>query len=314
MSWLSYLCSFAEVTDVGLHGWLSVTIIRMNVLRANVWQPAGSFLFLQKEDEVIMKELRMAYLESFSLQGLWGDKEVEWKAIHSDVNVLVGINGSGKTTLLNLMYAYYAGDARELKKYPCRSIQGIPGVEEVYPIIYLRTLDKPVADKRKSESPLMQELNNVVFQNKEGISFFNYRMKMLDYREQADQIQRNIDELFGIVNEMFEDTGKVIDISKGNNSTLVFHQNGRTLSLEQLSSGEKQLLLILLKVFLLEKQPAIVFMDEPELSLHIRWQREIIDRIRQLNPLCQLVIATHSPSIFGTGWGDKVVYMEDIMR
>ena len=144
----------------------------------------------------------------------------------------------------------------------------------------------------------MEELNNVVFQNKEGISFFNYRMKMLDFRDKANEIQQNIDELFGIINELFQDTGKTISISKGNNSTLIFHQNENTLHLEQLSSGEKQLLLILLKVFLQEKKPAIIFMDEPEISLHIRWQREIIDRIRQINPSCQIIIATHSPSMF----------------
>ena len=55
-------------------------------------------------------------------------------------------------------------------------------------------------------------------------------------------------------------------------------------------------------------------MDEPEISLHIRWQREIIDRMRQINPFCQIIIATHSPSMFGTGWGDKVFYMEDIIK
>ena len=99
-----------------------------------------------------------------------------------------------------------------------------------------------------------------------------------------------------------------------NARTEYFHQAGDVLHLEQLSSGEKQLLLILLKVFLLDKKPAIIFMDELEISLHIRWQREIIDRMRQINPFCQIIIATHSPSMFGTGWGDKVVYMEDIIK
>ncbi len=262
----------------------------------------------------MVEKIHKTYLRSFRLQGLWKDKNINWETINSDVNILVGINGSGKTTLLNLMYAYYTGDTKELKKYSYQSIQGLPSEGETFPITYLRTFDNPVSDKRRSESPLMQELNNVVFQNKEGVSFFNYRMKMLDYREQADRIQHNIDELFDIINGMFADTGKVISISKGNNSTLVFQQNEKQLGLEQLSSGEKQLLLILLKVFLLDKQPAIVFMDEPELSLHIRWQREIINCIHRINPFCQLVIATHSPSIFGAGWGDKVVYMDDIMR
>ena len=137
---------------------------------------------------------------------------------------------------------------------------------------------------------------------------------MLDFHDKAKDIQQNIDNLFSIINDLFADTGKTISIFKGNNSTLIFRQNGHVIRLEQLSSGEKQLLLILLKVFLLDKQPSILFMDEPELSLHIRWQRELIDRIRQINPACQLIIATHSPSIFGAGWGEKVVYMEDLIQ
>lgn len=261
-----------------------------------------------------MKEPYKTYLESFSLQGLWGDKNINWKSINQDVNVLVGINGSGKTTLLNLMYAYYANDIKELKKYSFQSIQGTPTSLEAYPITYLQTFDSPVPDKRKAESPLMQALNNVVFQNKDGYSFFNYRMRMLDFHDKAKDIQQNIDNLFSIINDLFADTGKTISIFKGNNSTLIFRQNGHVIRLEQLSSGEKQLLLILLKVFLLDKQPSILFMDEPELSLHIRWQRELIDRIRQINPACQLIIATHSPSIFGAGWGEKVVYMEDLIQ
>ena len=55
-----------------------------------------------------------------------------------------------------------------------------------------------------------------------------------------------------------------------------------------------------------------IFLDEPEVSLHISWQRQIIDVIQKLNPQTQLFITSHSPSIFSSGWGDKVVYFEDI--
>lgn len=253
------------------------------------------------------------YIESFDIQGLWGYKNLHWRNVNPDVNILVGINGSGKTTLLNIMHAYYSNDTKELKKYQGIPL-GNPSIDLAYPIAYLRSFDNPVTDKRKGESLLMQELNNVVFQNKEGVSFFNYRMKMLDYPSKAEKIQSNINELFSIINTFFKETNKTIEISKGNNSTLIFKKDGYSISLEQLSAGEKQLLLILLKVFLLEKKPAIVFMDEPEISLHIRWQQEIIDAIRKLNPEAQLFISTHSPSIFGSGWGDKVIYMEELFN
>lgn len=72
---------------------------------------------------------------------------------------------------MDIMYAYYTNDAKELKKYQYQDIQSTPLSTEVYPLVYLRTFDTPLANKRKSGSPLMEELNNVVFQNKEGISF-----------------------------------------------------------------------------------------------------------------------------------------------
>lgn len=53
-------------------------------------------------------------------------------------------------------------------------------------------------------------------------------------------------------------------------------------------------------------------MDEPEISLHIVWQDQLISTIRTLNPNCQLIITTHSPNIFANGWEDKIVFMEDI--
>ena len=109
-----------------------------------------------------MKDSCKTYIRSFSLQGLWGHKNVDWLNVNPDVNVLVGINGSGKTTLMNIMYAYYTNDTKELRKYKYQEIQGVPLNTETYPLVYLRTFDTPIADKRKPESPLMQELNTFI--------------------------------------------------------------------------------------------------------------------------------------------------------
>ena len=79
-----------------------------------------------------------------------------------------------------------------------------------------------------------------------------------------------------------------------------------------LSSGEKQLFYIMLKVLLQEKQEYIFFMDEPELSLHVDWQEKLIDKILLLNPNCQLIISTHSPSLLFQGWDSKVINIEDL--
>jgi predicted ATP-binding protein involved in virulence len=61
-----------------------------------------------------------------------------------------------------------------------------------------------------------------------------------------------------------------------------------------------------------DNQPAVMIMDEPELSLHTDWQERLIDDIRKLNEHVQIIIATHSPSIIINGWQDKVFETIDI--
>lgn len=115
------------------------------------------------------------------------------------------------------------------------------------------------------------------------------------------------------INELFSDTDKTIDFD-AENSIIFRKSHDKTISVYQLSSGEKQILIILLKILLQENKPYIVLMDEPELSLHLAWQLQLINIIQQLNENCQLIIATHAPGIFSKGWNDKITKMEDIIK
>ena len=252
----------------------------------------------------------------FGVKGVWGSKNFCWNWINPDVNILVGINGCGKTTLLNLMYAAAIEDAKVLRSYNVSdfNIHLNREFDKRCSIHFIRSFDTPANDKRKNESQLLQQLNYVLFQNKEGFSFFNYRMRILDEPYKAVEIQQNIDLLFTVINEMFGETGKSVEISKDNTSQLVFRQGDKLLSVENLSSGEKQLLLLLITVFLQDRKPAVLFADEPEVSLHISWQQVLIDNLRRLNPNCQIILATHSPSIISKGWGNKVVQMSSITK
>ena len=119
--------------------------------------------------------------------------------------------------------------------------------------------------------------------------------------------------MFETVDRLFAKTGKNIRIDPHTNH-LIFIDEGEEIPLYKLSSGEKQLLLILMKVFLMEEQPYILLMDEPEISLHIEWQYKLFEEIRRLNPNCQIITSTHSPSLFGDGWGDKLVFVEDLVK
>ena len=80
----------------------------------------------------------------------------------------------------------------------------------------------------------------------------------------------------------------------------------------QLSSGEKQMLAILLTVLVEDSLPYVLFMDEPEVSLHVDWQQRLIDLILELNPNVQIILTTHSPAVIMNGWIDHVTEVSDI--
>lgn len=80
----------------------------------------------------------------------------------------------------------------------------------------------------------------------------------------------------------------------------------------QLSSGEKQMLVILLTVLIEDGQNYVLFMDEPEVSLHVEWQKRLIDLILELNSNVQIILATHSPAVIMNGWLDNVTEVSEI--
>jgi predicted ATPase len=89
-------------------------------------------------------------------------------------------------------------------------------------------------------------------------------------------------------------------------------QFGEQLSPYKLSSGEKQMLIILLTALTQDRQPYVLFMDEPEASLHFEWQKRLIDMVLQLNPNVQIVLTTHSPAVVMNGWADCVTEVGEI--
>jgi energy-coupling factor transporter ATP-binding protein EcfA2 len=104
---------------------------------------------------------------------------------------------------------------------------------------------------------------------------------------------------------------KYLEINE-KNELVAITLSGKRLSLKELSSGEKQLLIILGAALLQEENPWIYIADEPELSLHIQWQEQLITNIRSINPKAQILFATHSPDIVSI-YGERVLDMEELL-
>jgi hypothetical protein len=114
-----------------------------------------------------------------------------------------------------------------------------------------------------------------------------------------------------IVNQAFANTNKVVDTEQ---SKLLFKLGGGLLdNNKKLSSGEKQFLIVMLTVLLQRKKESILIMDEPEISMHIDWQRELLNNLKKLNPNCQIILATHSPGVVMDGWEQLVTNISSLM-
>ena len=226
---------------------------------------------------------------------IWNNRKVQFSA-HPDVNIIMGINGSGKTTLLNNLYKSLTETIKDAEN-----------------VVYLPSIDNiSMRDKRKTATALSQDLEYYIYDMKTGPSLMSLRMSMIDNPENKQaELRARIADFQNAVNSLFALTHKRIEIEGSKFSVIT--ENG-TLPVGTLSSGEMQILLILLRVFLLNGREAVVLIDEPENSLDIDWQFDLVNLLVRLNPNAQFFITTHSPALFGEGWGDKVWYMEEITQ
>lgn len=96
-------------------------------------------------------------------------------------------------------------------------------------------------------------------------------------------------------------------------SDFVFSKKGEKIPWQSLSTGEKQILLLLLMVSNTQQQSCIFLMDEPDLSMHIDWKEILVKELHELNPNMQIILSTHAPSVI-TGWHDKVKEVNQLIK
>lgn len=94
---------------------------------------------------------------------------------------------------------------------------------------------------------------------------------------------------------------------------LVISTSDGAISHQRLSSGEKQLIILMIEALLQGRQPHIFLADEPELSLHIAWQKMVIPAVMEINPNAQIIAATHSPEI-ASKYPEAIFDMESLVN
>ena len=270
------------------------------------------------------------YIKRIEIDSLWsGMKHIVWE-LDPKVNILSGINGVGKSTIINKVVKGLAAGG----EFPSHMLKGVKldvEPEDARWIRYdmIRSLDSSLAATLSEGDNNMKQALSALSGNFSGslldIQLYQLQRKYLDYQvnvgnriieqlqagnmDAAQQLSEKKKRFQDMVDELFADTGKHIVRTE---NEIRFTQIGEQLMPYQLSSGEKQMLIILLTVLVEDDQPYVLFMDEPEVSLHIEWQKRLIDLILELNANVQIILTTHSPAVVMNGWIDSVTEVSDI--
>ena len=263
------------------------------------------------------------YIKQIEIDSLWsGKKHIVWN-LDRQVNILSGVNGVGKSTILNkVVKGLTAGG-----EFPSHMLKGVHITvvpEKARWIRYdvIRSFDRPLLNMdtiSKMNVSLATELDFQLFQLQR--KYLDYQVNIgnriiaalqsgePDAAQKAQELSAPKKRFQDLIDDLFSETGKKIVRTE---NEIRFSQIGETLVPYQLSSGEKQMLAILLTVLVEDNLPYVLFMDEPEVSLHVEWQERLIELILSLNPNVQIILTTHSPALVMNGWMDRVTEVSDI--
>lgn len=282
------------------------------------------------------------YIRKIEIKNFRRGNDFSW-ILNTDVNVLIGKNGSGKSTILRMLNeAVLPEDSRlnfrlfdpidkmiiELEDdivivvdSASRSITGNQG-DTSYDLNtnLINTFDVVENNSAPNTTLLDYHLNKLkqefIIYQRDLLNKVEELLTSDDDSESRDNKLEKIEAVYKtkkifvkILSELFSQTGKKFD-----EKAFQFSETGidNPISPENLSSGEKQILIILLTTLLQDGKPHILLMDEPEISLHIDWQRSLIQNIREINPSCQIIMVTHSPTTYYGGWIENVTRIEEI--
>lgn len=138
------------------------------------------------------------------------------------------------------------------------------------------------------------DLEKIIKECNENNILLNLLIKLIEILQKDSQIE-SINKLVQIFNEQINQRKKLVVNDEG--VYIEFNDSRNKHGIEMLSSGEKQLLTLLSVLIVEGSKRDVVMIDEPELSLNLKWQREILDIFCKIAPNTQIIVASHSSAL-----------------
>ena len=174
---------------------------------------------------------------------------------------------------------------------------------------FFTTIEKILSDirelssKRKKERAISEELSNAMtawFMNQQQVDRINRLFEAANnYQAERETVYKPLTDFVDLTNQFFVQTGKELHIDSAGDVRI--RMGNRTTSLNALSSGERQIFIMLAHLSMNRRllKDGVFIVDEPELSLHMDWQNMFVDAVQTANPRLQIILATHAPAIIG---------------
>ncbi|MFB8765976.1 AAA family ATPase [Nocardiopsis alba] len=242
------------------HGYLPISRISESRARKGRYRPAGELIDEASFDRLFAEQIQRLWQE-YNQESLLNIRNTQQKGIAQILGSVLSAKSSGRKT-------QPVSDSEEafllMKEFI--STQRFGRMMNISREEFIENYDS---------NPVVQEVVAEVAEVQQEVD---------KAQEPQKRIENLLSDLYG--------AGKKVELQ---GREVVVRQGNESVPLESLSSGQKQILQILIESLSAGSNPIII--DEPELSLHVDWQNKLIDCMQTVNPHAQVIVATHSPEI-----------------
>ena len=202
----------------------------------------------------------------------------------------------------HLQISNYESDINELIKSKPDVIRTIENIEKKFNIKNIKDKINNFFDKlseiniRKKE----EERRILLILNSRQLEITKKIIRKIEgYNKGVEGVKKPITYFIDTINNFLQYTGKCISVTSTGKIFATHTDSRKKLNINELSSGEQQVITIVSHIIFREKNNSLVLIDEPELSLHVHWQdmlRNFFENFKE-NKTVQLILATHSPEL-----------------
>lgn len=203
----------------------------------------------------------------------------------------VAITGFAKMTGV-LLKQYLNGELSDFENYK---------IEQNKLIIALARIGDQIEERDKQR--IIELVDNSDIYNRENRYLLNLIKNLIDSYERQNMYDERVKIFYSICNNYLN--GKKYIYDETNVELGIYKDKAKKpIGIQNLSSGEKQIISVFSKLYIENIEKCIILFDEPELSLSIKWQNMFLPDVVNSGKCSTLIAVTHSPFIFDNEFDD----------